>query len=113
MLKISNNDENIERRTEPRHSCSENIFFATKSQLYEGLLRDYSRNGVFIQTYEDLSVGEMITVAAQQPEELNDKRQGQIVWCNKKGYGVELFRGHKETEPELDRIEKRNSDSSI
>ena len=108
-----NDAETIERRTEPRHSCSENIFFATQSQLFEGLLKDYSRNGLFIRTYEDLAVGEMITVAAQQPEELNDKRQGQIVWCNKEGYGVELYRTNNDSEPELDRLEKRNSHNSI
>ena len=112
-MKTSNNDANIERRTEPRHSCSENIFFATQSQLFEGLLKDYSRNGLFIQTYEDLSIGELIIVAAQKPEELNDKRQGQIVWCNREGYGVELYRANQGAEPELDRLEKRSHTSGM
>ena len=107
-MKRSKKDETKERRTEPRKACSENIFFATKSQLYEGLLKDYSRNGLFIRTYEDLSVGEMITVAAQRPNELNDKRQGQIVRRSREGYGVELHRAQQDNEPELDRLEKRS-----
>ena len=112
-MKRSKNDQTKERRTEPRQPCSENIFFATKSQLYEGLLKDYSRNGLFIRTYEDLSLGEMITVAAQRPDELNDKRQGQIVWRNREGYGVELYRAHQENQPELDRLEKRTRNSGM
>ena len=113
MMTRSKKNQTKERRTEPRTPCSENIFFATKSQLYEGLLKDYSRNGVFIRTYEDLSVGEMITVAAQRPYELNDKRQGQIVWRSREGYGVELYRAHSDSDPELDRIENRSRNSAM
>jgi hypothetical protein len=45
-------DKNIERRIEKRHTCSEEIFFATQSRLYEGQLKDYGRNGLFIKTKE-------------------------------------------------------------
>ena len=88
----SKKNQTKERRTEPRTPCSENIFFATKSQLYEGLLKDYSRNGVFIRTYEDLPVGEMITVALPYLDATADKCKGQVMWSNKDGFGVELFR---------------------
>ena len=72
-------NKNIELRIEKRHACSENIFFATQSRLYEGLLKDYSRNGLFIQTKEVLSVGEMITVVDPHPDGENKKRKGQIL----------------------------------
>lgn len=41
---------NIELRIEKRHACSEVIFFATQSRLYESQLKDYSRSGLFIKT---------------------------------------------------------------
>ena len=41
-------DKHFERRIEKRHACSELIFFATPNRLFEGQLKDYSRNGLFI-----------------------------------------------------------------
>ena len=88
-LKIN---KNFERRVEKRHTCSEEILFATQSRLYEGQLKDYGRNGIFIKTKEVLSVGETITVVDPHPDGENKKRKGQILWRNKEGFGVELYR---------------------
>ena len=86
-------DENIERRIENRQLCSEEIFFATCSRLYEGELKDYGRNGLFIKTKEILPVGEIITIVDPHPNGSNNKRKGRIIWRNKEGYGVKLQRG--------------------
>jgi hypothetical protein len=72
--------------------CSEDIFFATKTRLYEGKLVDYSRNGLFIKTKATLSIGETITVVDPHPGGNNSKRKGQILWKNAEGFGVELYR---------------------
>lgn len=101
-------DRNIERRIEKRHACSEEIFFATQSRLYEGHLKDYSRNGIFIKTKEVFAVGEMITVVDPHPEGKNKKRKGQILWRNKEGFGVELYRHRNESEYKVIRFEKRS-----
>jgi hypothetical protein len=84
--------KHCERRTERRCSCSELIFFATRSQLYEGRLKDYSRNGLFIKTKEIIPIGEVITVVDPHPAGMNRKRHGQILWRNNEGFGVELYR---------------------
>jgi hypothetical protein len=94
-LKIS---KNMERRIEKRHACSEEIFFATQNRLYEGQLKDYGRNGIFIKTKEVLSVGEIITVVDPHPNGGNKKRKGQILWKNNEGFGVELYRYRNERE---------------
>jgi hypothetical protein len=101
-------DKNIERRIEKRHTCSEEIFFATQSRLYEGQLKDYGRNGLFIRTKEVLAVGEMITVVDPNPEGGNKKRKGQILWRNKEGFGVELYRCRNEREHRVLRLEQRS-----
>ena len=100
-------DKEIERRIEKRHACSEPIFFATQNRLYEGQLKDYSRNGLFIKTKEVLSVGEMITVVDPHPEGEDKKRKGQILWKNKEGFGVELCRLREEGARNVIRLEKR------
>lgn len=100
-------DKKIERRIDKRQACSEPIFFATQNRLYEGQLKDYSRNGLFIKTKEALSVGEMITVVDPHPEGEDKKRKGQILWRNKEGVGVELCRLRKEGEHNVIRLEKR------
>lgn len=98
----------MEHRLEKRYACSEKIFFATRSRLYEGQLKDYSRNGLFIRTKEVLPVGEVIRVVDPHPEGLNQKRNGQILWRNNEGFGVELFRPCYETEPNVLRFESRS-----
>ena len=100
-------DRNMERRIEKRHTCSEAIFFATQNRLYEGQLKDYSRNGLFIRTKEALTVGEMITVVDPHPQGKNIKRKGQILWKNNEGFGVELYRRRNDIENNVIRFEKR------
>jgi hypothetical protein len=106
-------DKNIERRIEKRHACSEEIFFATQSRIYEGQLKDYGRNGLFIKTKEVLPVGEMITVVDPHPDGENKKRKGQILWRNKEGFGVELYRCRNEREYKVLRFEKRSINSIL
>jgi hypothetical protein len=101
-------DKDIERRKEKRHACSEEIFFATTKRLYEGRLNDYGRNGLFIKSKKILSVGEMITVVDPHPDGENKKRKGQILWRNKEGFGVELYRQRNDRENKIIRFEKRS-----
>jgi hypothetical protein len=84
--------ESIENRTEPRTPYSGPIFFSTKNGFYEGELKNYSQHGLFIETGISLPVGEMITAALPYLDVTADKCKGQIMWCNKDGFGVELFR---------------------
>jgi hypothetical protein len=109
-LKIN---KNIELRIEKRHACSEAIFFATQSRLYEGQLKNYSRNGLFIKTKEVLAVGEMITVVDPHPDGENKKRKGQILWRNKEGFGVELYRQRNDRENKIIRFEKRSINNNL
>ena len=102
-------DQNMERRIEKRPACSEEIFFATAKRLYEGRLRDYSRNGLFIKTKEALSIGETITVVDPHPDGGNVKRKGQIMWRNMEGFGVELYRHRNDMENKIIRFEKRST----
>ena len=84
--------ESIEKRIEPRTPYSGQIFFSTENGFYEGQLKNYSQHGLFIETGISLPVGEMITVALPYLDVAADKCKAQIMWSNKDGFGVELFR---------------------
>ncbi len=79
-------------RIDKRIPYSGHIFFTTKSGLFEGELKNYSKYGLFIITKEDLTLGEMITVALPYVEDEQIKLKGQIRWRNSEGYGVQLIR---------------------
>jgi Tfp pilus assembly protein PilZ len=107
MTRLSTNNKTIERRTEERQFCSTEIFFATKNRLYEGRLENFSRSGLFIRTFEDFSIGEIITVAVPYIEGVDHKRQAQIIWENEYGIGVELFRSRDQSDPATIRLETK------
>jgi len=87
-----NKTKNSEKRCNPRKPYSGHIFFSTKNGFHEGQLKNYSRNGLFIETTACLSVGEIITIALPYLENKLNKFKAQIIWRNHKGFGVELFR---------------------
>jgi hypothetical protein len=107
MMKALRIHNRIDLRIEKRHVCSENIFFATRTRLYEGQLKNYSRNGLFIETEDVLPIGEIITVVDPNPTEVMQKRRGQILWRNHEGFGVELFQCRYETNPSVIRFKHR------
>ena len=107
MTKPSKNDKSIERRTEARQFYSARIFFATQSRLYEGQLQNRSRSGLFIRTFGDFRIGEMITVAIPYIEGVDHKRKAQIMWQNEYGVGVELFRHRDRNDPATIRLETK------
>jgi hypothetical protein len=91
-MPITINKSSSDKRTQPRKSYSGNIFFTTKNGFNEGRLKNFSRYGLFIETKENLSEGEIITIALPHLIGKNVKCKGQIMWRNKQGCGIELFR---------------------
>ena len=96
-----------EKRTDPRIPYSGPIFFTTKSGFYEGELKNFSKNGLFIKTQEDLNVGDFITVALPYVEDKQIKFQAQILWRNSEGYGVELVKKRNDNCLKLNKIESK------
>jgi hypothetical protein len=98
-VKILKRETTFEKRVKERKLYSGHIFFASKKGFYEGRLKNYSRNGLFIETNSPLSVGEVITIALPYTEDKNIKCKGQVIRINKEGAGIELFK--KRTAAEL------------
>jgi len=105
---MESNKKGRERRIDSRKAYSGHVFFATKSQLFEGFLKNFSQHGLFIKTHEMLILGEFITVALPYLDDKQSKVQGQILWQNHEGYGVELTKKRNGKNFKLLKIEARS-----
>ena len=83
-----------EKRAHPRLLCHEPTFYSTKSGVYEGIIRDRDKEGVkgiFIATSEDLSLGDVVTVAISSPGKNEGKKlRGMIARKEPGGYAVQF-----------------------
>ena len=105
---IAPTNKKVDKRIDPRIPYSGHIFFTTKSGFFEGELTNYNRHGFFMKTQEDdLTLGEIITVALPHEENNQTKFQAQILWRNNEGYGLELLRKHNDTSLKLRKIEAK------
>ena len=98
----------VKNRIDPRAPYSGHIFFSTKSGFFEGELKNYSKNGLFIKTQENLTLGDYINVALPYLEDKQIKFQAQILWRNTEGYGVELVRKSNDENLKLLKFEMRS-----
>ena len=87
-----NGKQSFEKRIKGRKPYSGHIFFAAKNGFHEGRLKNYSPSGLFIKTRASLSIGEIITIALQYLKTKQAKFQGQVLWSNREGVGIELFK---------------------
>ena len=83
-----------EKRAYHRLVCHEPTFYSIKGGVYEGIIRDRDKQGVkgiFIATSEQLSIGEVITVAISSPGENKGKKiKGMIARKEPGGYAVQF-----------------------
>ena len=90
-MTITDKKSNIDKRNNQRKPYSGDIFFVGKNGFNEGILKDFSRSGLFIITKTRLSAGEIITIALPFLKNKKVKCRGQILRCTKEGFGIELF----------------------
>ena len=100
-MNIVNDENGLERRIKSRIPYSGNIFFTSKNGLNEGRLKNFSKQGLFIETAAWLSVGEVITIALPHLSGKNMKCKGQIIWRTRQGCGVELFKNRSHSNLEI------------
>ena len=90
-MTIADMKSNTDQRINQRKPYSGNIFFVARNGFNEGMLKNFSRSGLFIITSARLSVGEIITIAIPFVENKQVKCRCQIMRCTKEGFGIELF----------------------
>ena len=87
-----NGKQRFDKRIKGRKPYSGHIFFAAKNGFNEGKLKNYSPSGLFIKTKATLSIGEVVTLALPYLKAKQAKFQGQVLWSNREGVGIELFK---------------------
>lgn len=78
-------------RKHPRNPFCLAILFLSNEQLVEGLIKDISRNGAFIETQESFSGGQIVTLDILNKQKHNVKIMGKVVWHNPKGIGIQFL----------------------
>ena len=96
-MKVLKRKKILESKIQKRKLDAGHILFAAKSRFYEGKLKDYSRDGLFVETKTPLPVGEVLTVALPYMESKNIMCKGQVVWRKQKAIGIELLRRSRPT----------------
>ncbi len=81
-----------ERRNFSRKTYSGSIFFATRKQLFEGELLNFSQTGLGIKVLERFVEGEDLIVALPFDDSTAGKCPARVVWCNGKGFGAKFIR---------------------
>lgn len=87
--------EGIDLRKHPRHPYSVSILFATRKGLFEGLTRNVSSTGVFIESREAPKAGQVLTLAIPLKKERRALIKGSVAWTGQAGFGVKFLRIEK------------------
>jgi hypothetical protein len=93
-----------DRREHKRKTCAKTTFFATKDKLFQGLVKNISFGGVYIESSDAFSPGDMLTLAVpcssneegkKLKEPFNDedvKMKCKVIWQNQGGIGMEFIK---------------------
>ena len=83
-----------ERRRLTRHACEKQVGYATQGMNYIDFIQDINAWGVFIQSEQNLPVGESILISIPLfGEETSIKVAGEVVWTGPEGMGVRFSMG--------------------
>ena len=78
-------------RRYPRRHLSNTVFFTLRNKYFEGLIDNISKNGMFIETQDDFTVGQMVRVVVPGTKIDNGTMlKGEIRHRNKKGIGIQF-----------------------
>ena len=60
--------------------------------VFEGMIKNISREGAYIESLLVLPVGQSVKVAVPSPRRKKDdiKIEGRVVWINAEGFGVQF-----------------------
>jgi len=88
-------------RRHQRKPYSKSIRFAAKDNIFEGFLKNISSAGVFIETHENFSAGQILTFEIPLKKNQKAKVKGEVVWSSPDGFGVKFLSVDKQ-EPATD-----------
>ena len=92
-------------RRYPRKHFSNSVFFTSRNGYFEGLIGNISRNGVFIKTQDDFTVGQVVRIVIPGTKIDNGTMlKGEIRHRSKKGIGIQfkqLLKANLDSNPQV------------
>ena len=79
-------------REYPRRPYVTKIIFASKHRFYEGLVKNISRKGIFIEIQQTFPIGQqlaMVVPLVGKPKGI--KLKGKVIWSSAEGFGLEFL----------------------
>jgi len=80
-----------DQRKHVRKRYSKPIIFATQNKILNGITKDISPSGVFIETHHRLEVGQIVTLVVPLKNAKNAKILGEVIWASPEGFGVKFL----------------------
>ena len=78
-------------RRYPRKHFSNSVFFTSQNEYFKGLIGNISKNGVFIETKDDFTVGQVVRIVIPGTKIDNGTMlKGEIRHRNKEGIGIQF-----------------------
>jgi len=82
-------------REYPRRTYVTKIIFASKHRFYQGLVKNISRKGIFIEIQQTFPIGQqlaMVVPLVGKPKGI--KLKGKVIWSSAEGFGLEFLELH-------------------
>jgi DNA-binding NtrC family response regulator len=78
-------------RKYPRKPCNTKMYFITQNEYYEGLTKNISHGGVFIEIKDKFNVGQSLKLVIPATERRqNILRKGEVVHSSFSGFGIKF-----------------------
>ena len=90
-LQVERVDKRTDSRRHPRKTLARPVYLSAQSKYFQGLIRDISRGGIFVETDDRFSVGQVLKLVI--PETKYDKNvmiRGEIVRLSQAGVGIKF-----------------------
>jgi len=84
-----------DQRKHDRKRYSKSIIFAAQDKILDGITKDISPSGVFIETHHRLEVGQTVTLVVPLKNHKNAKIKGEVIWTGPEGFGVKFLQVKK------------------
>ncbi len=80
-----------DQRKHSRKRYAKPVIFATKNKILNGITKDISPSGVFIETYHRLEVGQTVTLVIPLKRARNARIKGRVTWAGPEGFGIKFI----------------------
>ena len=80
-----------DQRKHTRKRYSKSIIFSTQNEILNGITKNISPSGVFIETHHRIKVGQIVTLVVPLKNAKNARIKSEVVWAGPEGFGVKFL----------------------